>query len=175
MKTIIIALAAISSACGSLSDRVQYQHDTTEPRLEAEIPAVSGDTWMKEFVLEFYADAQAKDHRVENDVVSVSFIEKLPESMSKTDKGVIGYCSINNNSDGSERDRTVSILKSAWVNFTWQTKRVLIYHELGHCALNLDHSPEGSGNIMDPYVLYDSESLPHWMELVDTEFASSNL
>jgi hypothetical protein len=166
------------AACGpggGFSDKFLNRSIIASPRVVTTVPAVTGDPWMQEFVEEFYADAQAKKHNVENDVVTVSFISVLPPDIFETNPSVVGFCSYNQNPNGSEYSRSISILQSTWKLMTWQTKRVLIYHELGHCALNLDHTPDGSGSIMDPYLLSDTQSQPDWMGLVDAEFASSGI
>lgn len=51
------------------------------------------------------------------------------------------------------RIRIIRINKEHWQYFNPITRKILIYHELGHCDLNLDHSDTTS--IMNPYALSD--------------------
>jgi len=174
-----LALILACTACGyaqkKVDDTVNKYTSTDRPRVVLDFPVVGSDTRMKEFVTEFYADAEVYGNKVEHDVTSVDFINNLPvEDGFPPD--TIGFCkTFVNPSDDSEVYRAVSILQPAWDAMTWQSQRTLIYHELGHCALNEVHTPAGSGQIMDPYLVPDTISQPSWPDLVNYEFNNSHL
>lgn len=55
----------------------------------------------------------------------------------------------------------VVVSRKKWETLEPIEKKVLIFHELGHCALNMDHTSKDSVDIMTP-------------ELLDPELASDN-
>ena len=69
---------------------------------------------------------------------------------------VAGYC--------VPGDRIV-INKKLWNTLSSMEKWFLIYHELGHCALNLDHLAPKDIAIMNPQLLPDDISRPHWEDM----------
>lgn len=62
---------------------------------------------------------------------------------------VLGYCK-------KEAFKTPKIIlnKLYWKNMNEWYKKQLLYHELGHCILNLKHSHDG---LMQPYIIYWKE------------------
>lgn len=59
------------------------------------------------------------------------------------DSTIIGQCSINNNGQ-----KTVIIEPSSWSQLTELQKEFLVFHELGHCALQRTHNDAFSNNGM---------------------------
>jgi hypothetical protein len=74
--------------------------------------------------------------------------------------GVIGYCT-----HGGE----IRFLTSFWATASATTRLVLAYHELGHCALGLDHH-DGEADIMNTYLLNEVIADEEWDELVNKMF-----
>ncbi len=52
------------------------------------------------------------------------------------DNGVIGACRRN---DGEDRNRSIFFDEPYWVTATRLEKEYVVFHELGHCFLELDH------------------------------------
>lgn len=75
---------------------------------------------------------------------------------------VAGYC----------LPRLVVVLsKTFWEWASPLERRTLVYHELGHCSLGLEHgSPDDMADIMNPYVLPDDAVEDNWPQLVDRLF-----
>ena len=73
---------------------------------------------------------------------------------------VIGYC---------QAPWTVSFLKPYWDRASAADRMTLVYHELGHCALNLDHYDEGQ-DIMNTYLLPGDIADEKWDKLVNNMF-----
>lgn len=90
---------------------------------------------------------------------SMYFDEELPENMA-------GYC--------VPGDRVV-INKKMWQTMTSMEKWVLIYHELGHCALGLDHLTEKDHDIMNPFLLPDHVSRPFWEDMKERMFDAARV
>lgn len=85
----------------------------------------------------------------------------------------VGLCSWNNYPDGT-RASSIQILRNA-NGMPWDPVqlRTVLYHELGHCLLGLDHTPANSHQIMDPVVsLTSDEMVSNWDKLVTFEFDS---
>lgn len=66
----------------------------------------------------------------------------------------VGVC--YRNSDGT---RIATISRFGWESYGECQRRELIYHELGHCLLNLKHSENG---IMSPVLEGEKECESHW-------------
>lgn len=75
-------------------------------------------------------------------------------------KGVVGYCIDN---------WEVRVLTSYWQTASATDRLLLMYHELGHCALGLDHL-DGEIDIMNSYLLDDVTAEKEWDDLVNKMF-----
>jgi hypothetical protein len=64
---------------------------------------------------------------------------------------------------------TVTLDTTFWAQADAAEREVLVFHELGHCLLNLDHSDHLA--IMWPYLLTQSFYLAHRTALVDELFS----
>lgn len=73
---------------------------------------------------------------------------------------VIGYC---------QRPLLVSLRRAYWDIATPTERLVLMYHELGHCALGLEHDEDGP-DIMNAAILDGRYAKEHWEGLVDALF-----
>lgn len=59
------------------------------------------------------------------------------------------------------------VVSKEWKNWPPLIKRILLYHELGHCLLGLDHS-EGEWDIMSPEIgVFQPYKYAPWPELVN--------
>jgi hypothetical protein len=87
--------------------------------------------------------------------------DKFPEGVGAN---VIGYC---------QAPWTISFLKSYWDKASAADRMTLVYHELGHCALNLDHYDEGQ-DIMNTYLLPGDIAEEKWDKLVNNMFGRVN-
>lgn len=59
------------------------------------------------------------------------------------DPGVIGACRRN---DGEGKNRSIFFDKTYWVTATRFEKEYVVFHELGHCFLELDHDDSENDN-----------------------------
>ena len=108
---------------------------------------------VRPYVEEFAADAMKRE-------VSCYSVQNI--SLGKRFKtGVAGYCIPR---------FTVVAASDYWEAASDQERRTLIYHELGHCALDLDHTKDEDIEIMNPYILPDSLAISNWDQLVDNLF-----
>lgn len=136
-------------------------------------PTVTGDEDLHAIVDAFYSDAERLGHATTTDFKSISM---SPDNHWGADNpDAIGYCVWWSTESGREFERDVYFLQSFWDQASFKTRRTLVYHENGHCALSLQHVPVGSGAIMEPIVLSDFEVEQEWASLVVNEFNSSTV
>jgi hypothetical protein len=159
---------ALAMSCGVSEDYVPYK---MVPRVSGDFPKVEADLEATMLVRQFYADGQSLQKSVAMDVTRVYFVDSFDEENSR----VIGRCLIYGFEDGSTSHKEVEILKPFWDKASWTSKRTLVYHELGHCALELDHTAPQSGAIMQPTMIFDDHAADNWFDLVTEEFNSSIL
>jgi hypothetical protein len=114
----------------------------------------SWDPLLDTFIEDFFQDAR---HFGSTCFRARSVQFGTQESMPKAEDGVIiGYCT----------DRGEIVLsEQVWKQYGLLFNKALLYHELGHCILQLDHAPEGTLNLMAPRMLVDYELAEHWAEL----------
>jgi len=142
--------------------------DTKTPEIHQARPTIKLEDDMVNFlVAQFYADAEEKHAITTDKFTSITFIDAYEEGSN-----AVGRCNEWEYSDGRLYKREMTILKSYWETASDFTKRSLIYHELGHCALGLGHTPENEKQIMNPYVLGDLYAEANWEPLVDFLFSS---
>lgn len=78
----------------------------------------------------------------------ISSIEMKPDASIAEAMGnynSVAYCEMN--------FKYIAVAEQYWSYMDDTSRMVLMFHELGHCALGLDHAPRGSINIMNPHVL----------------------
>lgn len=86
--------------------------------------------------------------------------DKMPPGMGDT---VIGYC----------QQHVATMMKASfWKAASATDRMMLIYHELGHCALHQDHH-DSEPDIMNSYLLDDGYGDRHWDRLVNKMFERS--
>lgn len=103
--------------------------------------------FFKEYI-SFYSDA--KDYGCR--------LKKIEIYFAKFDDYLSGLCIY---------DLGVFLNKSKWMQYKKYEKLQLMYHELGHCAMRLEH---GDG-IMNYYVFTEKEIEPNWNEWKNQFFA----
>jgi hypothetical protein len=122
------------------------------------------DSDLQLIVRQFFADAQTLNKETSRLIESIRWVDSFDEATT------IGTCEVWTWDDGTVHSKRINLLKSAWNTSSDQTKRTLIYHELGHCALDLDHVERPTVAIMNPVILYDDVAAPIWFNLVRDEF-----
>ena len=111
--------------------------------------------------LSFYVDRFTADARQYGKpcyyTFTIGFITERPPDIGDA---AVGYC---------RRGFEVRVVKSFWDSASATERNVLIYHELGHCALGLDHVDD-KPDIMNSYLLDESIADKKWDSLVKTMF-----
>jgi len=108
-------------------------------------------------VEQFAADAVGRDVPCYT-VDTVGFLSKLPPELE--DKDVVGFCKF---------PIEVRFMKRFWDNASANQRLALVYHELGHCALRLEHD-DTMPDIMNSYLLPEYFVEKEWDSLVNKLF-----
>lgn len=116
------------------------------PLLLAGCAGANVDPELKPYVDEFDQETGARSH------VNMVFEENV---IGKNGKIVAGVCRYSGN---VFTPNTVSINKNYWGTIPVPMRKSLVWHELGHCVLDLDHNedltPEGyPASVMYPSVI----------------------
>lgn len=130
---------------------------------EAALP--SYDPSLQIFVQDFFRDAQkynATCYRAQ----SVTFVsqKEIPQTQAEKDTVIIGYCT---------EDGRVVLSRDVWESSGMLSNKALLFHELGHCVLDLGHAPKPAINIMAPCMLEDDILAENWASLIKKLFTKS--
>lgn len=158
MKRYLLFIALLSTSCGPiLSCKTEIIH-----RRRAE-----DDCTVEQLVYQFHNQLRPMLEAFSKDALSrgvpclrtrkAVIQEDLPPELGEN---VIGYC---------QAPWTVAFKKAYWDAGSAADRMTLVYHELGHCALNLDHYDEGQ-DIMNTYLLPGDIADEKWDKLVNNMF-----
>lgn len=137
------------------------------PRLNL-VPEV--DAVLLPYYNDFVADAKARNRVLPTNLESIKLVDEITVDKPADGLVVIGVCIFNEYAN-SQTINTVQISKMMTRDAT-QLKTV-IYHELGHCLLNLKHTAPDSNQIMEPVAnMSDDYINANWTDLVNYEFNS---
>lgn len=159
----LLILLAFLTGCGTAKVRIEYRVQPSSCTAYEALPTV--DTKVSDIVALFFEEAQAhrakcvKAKRIgfksQSDVGKV-----VPDSKAL----VLGYCTY---------DGTVVLNQDLWFKLRPITQKAVVFHELGHCVLNLGHAPDDALNLMTPYILPSDQIAENWDLLLDKLFSKS--
>jgi hypothetical protein len=175
MNRIVFSVIPLIVACGSADPGVmttRSEEPKVIPRVAIDftvaLPILPDDADVKMITAEFYANAATLHIKVDPSVESIAFVESYDDPIT------IGQCSFLEYENGAKANKRITLHRLTWEHASPQYKRTVLFHELGHCALNLDHAPNTSLAIMNSKVLPDKLSAPSWFQLVRDMFNSSS-
>ena len=154
------------------------------------------DAKLQIYLHEFLIDAKtlgvAIDQRLSNALRVMKFVTNVDdEKVSRGQEvsgepGTIGTCAnFDEQKSVNAGFRTLNSKQSAWSEvwidddlFSKATDSLalkeIVYHELGHCLLNLEHAQQNPHTIMSPQMSLDGKWLSsHWQDLVKGLFNPS--
>lgn len=160
MKSLILLAAAATflGGCGP-SETSDTSYNLLETCSEADVP-FDTDPEFKAHVKGFFVDAVAHSEKFCIILSSVKFGTDAPLGVAEDDE-VIGLC---------DSDHNIRIWRPWWNTASEIAKEAVIYHELGHCVLGLDHAKPGTLNFMTPSIPNDEALLENWNLLVTKLF-----
>lgn len=165
MKWILTCLFFLLSCATPVPEIVPIHQPSTSRTACTPAAVLKNEELLTAWTEDFFRDAEkyrATCHKVR----SIQFLpqSEIPEKAKAGDGFVIGYCT---------GDGHIRLSRDIWETRSLLFNKALLYHELGHCSLGLDHAPEGKVNLMTPYLLEDSVLEEHWAELVEKLFTGS--
>lgn len=90
---------------------------------------------------------------------------KTPISSGKDSPDTVAFCALS-----PFRDKYIVINFEVWEGLSYAQRRWTIFHELGHCELDLDHKVTFPPSIMDPEIPENAELF--WSSKLVEEFCS---
>jgi hypothetical protein len=148
MGKLLLPLLFLTTACAAGATSVTR---STPPSVACTVANISPrrDDAIAPYVEEFSQDATFYNRtctRVRDIILS-----------DNVKAGIAGYC---------QPRFAVVLSRTFWATADEWERRTLVYHELGHCALDLDHTEEEALAIMNPYILPGYLASRHWPQLV---------
>lgn len=123
------------------------------------------------YVHEFDQKASQRGRNTSAVLTSMKLVDKLTHNSKNNTAGVC-Y------STGGRTQLHIEIRSRHWFEFDDLQRRALIYHELGHCVLDLPHTDEKLAvgwleipRLMNPYISSSWFLRPYWERLVDDFFS----
>lgn len=175
MQRLGITLFLLLVGCGThINDRIETLTSIPAMTFDMATPALlTDDETLRTLVQQFYADAECFNAKTLRDVIGVSIVTSSQNINEEA--GVVGVSIVNKDRYNKEIYRSIELLKSFWDAASLTTKRTLLYHELGHAALNLNHQAVDSKQIMQPTLISKQYAEANWEDLIKFEFESSSL
>lgn len=165
MKLISLSAIFLAIGCGSPDGEVIKTKVIPKTNCSYSSTMVGKiDEDLKEQVVSFALEATARNTSCTT-VSDIGFDsqESINGQVGKTT--TVGLCEMN--------ARWILISRDFWSEIDDTTREILMFHELGHCALGLNHASENSINIMNPYVLSSSLYQDDREHLLDKLFSRS--
>lgn len=144
------------SGCGA-----EIEQEPVKVLCDSGLQKARVDEQVSKYVLEFYEELQKREKKVCYLVTSIRIVPN--QLIFDETKRAAGLCY-------SQTRSYIEISGPSWEIFDEWQRRALVFHELGHCVLGLDHSPRSAINIMAPVVLPSAIAKAHWPALVDKLF-----
>ena len=155
---------------GPLDVNKVHKVNPETPSVNQATPSLPEDRDLVMLTYEFYADAQALGRPTDRKVESISFVDEFVDG---GERYVIGRCNIWTYPDGAVAKKTIQLLSSFWQKASPICKASLVYHELGHCALDLDHAGDDDKAIMRPTIFCGEYAEDNWLDLVKALFQAN--
>jgi len=152
----LLLISMFLTACGTKADDFIRREVNPKP------PAYSIDPVMQPMIDQFMDDAHAYDA----DTSRAGYL-RIAEFAEIGRDQVVGVCSEYTFSNGELSYLQVTIRPDFAERLDSPSYAGLMYHELGHCILNLEHSETG---IMAPVMYSESYYEENWDELVEELF-----
>jgi len=163
MKAVLFT-AALVSACSTMATTPRIQ-GAKKVVCQKEAAFSSWDPRAEAFLEQFFQGARdAGTECYKAGTISFAPSKEVQKVAPRPDFFILGYCT----SDGH-----IVLNQDAWEHDSVIKNKAVLFHELGHCVLLLDHAPEDSINLMAPSIpgpLFLSEN---WQEMLRKLFQKS--
>jgi len=161
MKILLLVLAVFLTACGGEEPSVTLFLDAPRP---AQVPENHPE--IRELLNEFLDMNKHNPVYVAGVVKQILVVDNfanLPTSSPET-VGLASYRTLNGKSlVGSG---TIYLKRAFWESASYETRKVLLWHECGHAYNNLDHTQDDT-SVMSPTLPSHLQLLNYWFDMVD--------
>jgi hypothetical protein len=99
------------------------------------------------------------------DNIVITIVNSIEPSKANKEFYAIGQCQISN-----EHAPTIILLKEYWEEANYNEKESLLYHELGHCVLMLDHDASKNEDGRPLSIMYPSQLFEYWYDSYRQEY-----
>lgn len=170
MRFQLLLSVALLTGCGQCETIVNHVKVIVDQNYEPKHPVVlSVDPELQPGYDEFLYYSHVLGVSVNDKLRNVQLVDSVDYTIPG--EVVIGMCYVYTASDGTVAYRDIKILKNLVDDPL--TLRTTLFHEMGHCLLNLQHTGSENGEIMDAVIdISDSDALSNWDALVRFEFNS---
>ena len=157
MNFIKLMSSLILAGCSTMATTPRVQ-GAKKVACQKELSFRSWDPRAEVFLEQFFQgarDAGTECYRAST--ISFAPSQEVQKVSPRPDFYILGYCT----SDGH-----IVLNQDAWERESLIKNKAVLFHELGHCVLLLDHAPEDSINLMAPSIpgpLFLSEN---WQEML---------
>lgn len=111
--------------------------------------------------------SQSNSDLCHQNIKYLSTVSMKGEQIASDKPNTVGICRI-----GGYRE---IILRSDVYPINSLSFKILVWHELGHCLLDLDHVSEADrSSVMNPFILWESELVNNWPYFVSDLFFKTN-
>lgn len=156
MKLLLATImTAFFSSCGTLPERQEARPIPPRDKCSLRLLASRHDAAFTPYLGQFALDARLYE-------VTCLYTEAMVFE-DAMDNDWVGYCA---------PVQKIAVHPAFWQQATEIERMTLIYHELGHCALGLDHRTDKTA-IMNPHVLDPMIANRHWERLVREMFVDA--
>jgi hypothetical protein len=154
MRTITLVWALLFIGCGT--PKAVYLEDTYAPVPDCPMRALAyvHDMTFTGYLKQFQSAARSFDvgcHKTR----SMYFDEAMPTPIT------VAYC---------VPGYRIVVSKNKWDKLNEIERKTLVFHELGHCAFNMDHAPPTMVDIMSPELLEGELAADNWNYLIKEMF-----
>jgi hypothetical protein len=153
-KSILIGLTSILMSC-AYKDIADHRPGKKH-RPEYSLDRLNIDPWIKPATMEFIEELNKRHIEYVIDFEEINVVNEISDN-------IVGLCTYF---------KKVDILKRDLLPYEL---RLIVFHELGHCILKLDHLAADSMQIMQPTVINNEYYLKtNWEALIETLMTSTN-
>jgi hypothetical protein len=158
MKYLLLTALAVT-ACGTeeSDDWRRLSQEQPPPSFKVEEPTQT----LKQILDNFLHDCGTTYEADVSDVSKLEFI-RYGDPATEENPTRVGVCLSYHYSSGKLYKSNITVKQMG----TPVRMKALLYHELGHCVLGLDHTDQESKTIMSPFMHNDSFYEENWDKLV---------
>ena len=153
-KKNVLLIKLLELSCFLLIGFFVYSCEKTEDKFEKAYPGVDEELW--KYFQTFEVEGQARGYQI--DLIDAGITGEITTIHSTFNNSFAGLC------NAAKSHKAILIDNSFWDRSNEMSRELVVFHELGHCYLGLNHSTNlpsggfcksimrpGNGNCLDRY------------------------